>query len=349
MTDHRQPSRTTSSAPYGALLQVNRFCNLRCSHCSQAAPLVSASANLRELSTDAWKRVLVKLAQCAVPRVRFTGGEPFLRPDLAELSCAARTLGLEVSYVTNGLLLLRRTVEWLQDIEPTAIWISIYGYPAHVYEHVSGIPGSFERVLRSVEALVRKRLHLGMYFPVGTDNHAQVREFIRYAHSAGVRSLKLMQVLPHGRAVEAGALSTPSAAVLERTLDLVLEAMEHCQGMSVKFSLRSGQARLFQARGFTIPPDLRCSVGTQHVWTVDSLGKVLPCCLFLNKSAPELFDLSVGDVPAWQSWDRRRSLQVLQVSARGMRSCPAVGDADKPKARRADEFICPLSYAELEA
>jgi hypothetical protein len=59
----------------------------------------------RELTTDEWQAVLDKAWQIGIPHVVFTGGEPTLRADLAQLIAHAESLGQVSGLLTDGLYL----------------------------------------------------------------------------------------------------------------------------------------------------------------------------------------------------------------------------------------------------
>lgn len=56
----------------------------------------------KELTTAQWKQVIEKAHSVGIPHVTFTGGEPTLRPDLAELLMYAEDLGLVTGLITDG-------------------------------------------------------------------------------------------------------------------------------------------------------------------------------------------------------------------------------------------------------
>ncbi len=64
----------------------------------------------RELSTAEWKTILQKAWAAGIPQVVFTGGEPTLREDLAELIRAAEDLGMVSGLLTDGLRLARQKI-----------------------------------------------------------------------------------------------------------------------------------------------------------------------------------------------------------------------------------------------
>ena len=59
----------------------------------------------RELSTEEWKAILNKAYQAGIPHLLFTGGEPTLREDLAEILQEAEDLGLVTGLLSDGLKL----------------------------------------------------------------------------------------------------------------------------------------------------------------------------------------------------------------------------------------------------
>ena len=59
----------------------------------------------RELSTNEWKSVIEKAWNSGIPHIIFTGGEPTLRKDLAELLQFAEDLGMVTGLLTDGIKL----------------------------------------------------------------------------------------------------------------------------------------------------------------------------------------------------------------------------------------------------
>ncbi len=77
--------------PLAVLLELTHRCPLQCGYCSNPIEMERAG---NELSTDEWKKVLAELAEIGVLQVHFSGGEPTVRKDLAELIQHATDLGL---------------------------------------------------------------------------------------------------------------------------------------------------------------------------------------------------------------------------------------------------------------
>jgi cyclic pyranopterin phosphate synthase len=79
-------------------------CSLRCTYCMPAAGLPwIAGPDL--LTTPELMRLVGLLVDHGISKVRLTGGEPLLRPDVVDIVAGLVGLGVEVSVTTNGLRL----------------------------------------------------------------------------------------------------------------------------------------------------------------------------------------------------------------------------------------------------
>jgi molybdenum cofactor biosynthesis enzyme MoaA len=334
-----------SVVPDGALLQVNRYCNLACSHCSQSAPSFQRAANVMELSTDEWRAILRRLADMGLGRVRFTGGEPFIRGDIEELVRAAMDFGLAVSFVTNGIAITNRHLEWIREVRPAAFWISVYGYPESVYERIAGKRGVFARLMRVIETLLSIPVEVGIYYSLGNQSADGVDTFIRDMCDMGVCRIKIIQVLPHGRAAEAGGLEPIPESIFIATLDRIVQAASSRPRLQLKISMDSGQTSAFSDKGFRVPPVRTCQVGLEKLWTLDTHGSALPCCLYLGKTKSGLLDATMDETfTKWRDWDHETTLTKLGFSPRSLNSCPALPQGAGHHST--DDFVCPLTYAE---
>src|SRR4051812_44893863 len=95
--------------PLALLAELTYRCPLKCPYCSNPLEL---RRYRDELDTATWKRVLAEAAALGVVQVHFSGGEPLVRRDLAELVGETRRLDLYTHLSTAATLadegLLRR-------------------------------------------------------------------------------------------------------------------------------------------------------------------------------------------------------------------------------------------------
>jgi hypothetical protein len=120
-------------------IELTERCNNACLHCSVARPAGDLEAKAREWPEERWKALLGEAAALGCLVVRFTGGEPLLRPDFEEIYRHARQLGLRVMLFTNATLLTPRLARLLRDVPPLeTVEVSIYG---NVRKFPNGNPG----------------------------------------------------------------------------------------------------------------------------------------------------------------------------------------------------------------
>ena len=75
-------------------IELTERCNNDCLHCCINLPANDRAARALEMPTGKVKRILDEAAALGCMQVRFTGGEPLLRPDFEELYLFARRLGM---------------------------------------------------------------------------------------------------------------------------------------------------------------------------------------------------------------------------------------------------------------
>jgi len=131
------------------------LCNLACSHC-----LVSASPTNRThdlMTLEQIRPYLAEAVRLGVREYYFTGGEPFLNPEMEPILAETLRQG-PATVLTNGLQLTRDRAARLRRIADGSDYsldlrVSLDGYDAASNDPVRGV-GSFDRVLSGLRNLV---------------------------------------------------------------------------------------------------------------------------------------------------------------------------------------------------
>lgn len=159
-------------------LELTERCNLDCQHCCVNLPADDVRARGRELSTAGIKKILEQAAGLGCLTVRFTGGEPLLRDDFADLYAFARRLGLKVVLFTNATLITPRLAELFSKIPPLEkIEVTLYGMRQVSYEAVTRTPGSFTAAQQGIALLLKKKIPLAVKSALLPTNRAEKIEF----------------------------------------------------------------------------------------------------------------------------------------------------------------------------
>jgi radical SAM protein with 4Fe4S-binding SPASM domain len=133
-------------------LELTERCNLRCVHC-----YAGSGPGLKDgpMETEEHRRVLREAAEAGCRRVQFNGGEALLDPDLTALVDEARALGYELIEVySNATLLNEERIRLLRD-RGVRVAVSFYSHRQEVHEAITQVPGSFQRTVGAIRALVQ--------------------------------------------------------------------------------------------------------------------------------------------------------------------------------------------------
>ena len=84
-----------------AIWEFTLKCNLNCSHCGSSA----GKARPNELNTNECFKLCEELAELGCEEVALMGGEPFLRKDWLSVSQCIKDLGMNLNFVSNGIIL----------------------------------------------------------------------------------------------------------------------------------------------------------------------------------------------------------------------------------------------------
>jgi sulfatase maturation enzyme AslB (radical SAM superfamily) len=131
------------------------LCNLTCRHCFISCSPHNRSVGL--LSLETVERILNESVALGVKEYYFTGGEPFLHPDMVAI--LERTLQFgPATVLTNGTVLRDDWLDRLARAERDSIYslevrVSIDGATAETNDPVRG-EGTFERAMHGVEKLL---------------------------------------------------------------------------------------------------------------------------------------------------------------------------------------------------
>lgn len=286
--------------PLVATLELTRRCPCRCVHCYLPETRgTRAPAPEKELSTKEWKGVLRQLAENGCLFLVLTGGEPLLRPDLAELCAYATALNFDIRVFTTGLGLTGGLIKELKGTNISAFELSLYGRKP-VHEAVTRVPGSFAATLSAAKKLKRAGFRVKLKTPLMNVNAGETDYLMRLCGRNGFRYSFDPVVAPAndgGR--ETLRLRLPAAA-LERIFR----------------DPRLNGPALAQLEAGAVYEDFFCGAG-KSAFSVDPYGVVSPCLQLpvrLGSLRKTSFSVLWKNSPWLKRW-RRSKLSELEACA----------------------------------
>jgi len=156
--------------PISVVWETTLNCNMNCMHCGSSAGLKRE----KELTTNEGLKLCEDLKELGTRLISLMGGEVFLRKDWNILANHIRELGMNVTLMSNGLLIDEKIVDQLVEIDPYAVTISLDGGTADTHNAVRGAKTSFDKCIESLELLTEANLPTTVITTVHKDNYKEL-------------------------------------------------------------------------------------------------------------------------------------------------------------------------------
>lgn len=150
--------------PFQVLLQVTNRCNMQCNFCDFWP---HGAAPGEELTVREFARIEAELSTLGTFVVSIEGGEPFVRPDLAEIVAVFGRRHIPLLY-TNGWYVEASRARALWDAGLAQVGVSIDYAAADRHDSRRRAPGAFARAWRAVTTFRDTAPHAGKQVHVMT-------------------------------------------------------------------------------------------------------------------------------------------------------------------------------------
>lgn len=141
---------------FEARIELTYSCNFNCIHCFVKVKRCRTD----ELGFREWIVLLNKFYSSAVFPITFTGGEPFLRKDFLKIYAYAKKKGFLISIYTNGSLLHKEILNYLDKYPPHYMEITLNSITEPNFDKITRTKGNFKKVLWVIEECVKRNLPL---------------------------------------------------------------------------------------------------------------------------------------------------------------------------------------------
>jgi cyclic pyranopterin phosphate synthase len=218
-------------------LSLTDRCNFRCSYCATSGPdQIGDPVGRAELA-----RLVRIFASCGIRRVRLTGGEPTLRPDLLEVVRDVRaTPGIEeVALTTNGHA-LGTLARPLRAAGVSRLNVSLDTLDPERLHRIAGRAASLDRVVAGLRAAMTAgfdSVKLNVVV-VRSENEHELGDLTRFAWELGATP-RFIELMPFGEGrpvptAEVKALLVAQGIALEADATRGWGPAQHMRGTSVR-------------------------------------------------------------------------------------------------------------------
>lgn len=304
-------------------------CNLSCLHCRRCD--VAEDLGRFDLPPDAVRAMLEDLARTHRPVFVFSGGEPLMRPDWAELAAHATQLGLPVALATNGTLVDAPTARRVRDAGFARASISLDGADADTHDAFRRLPGSFDAAIAGARRLREAGVDLQINSTIARHNRGQLDALYGLALELGAVALHLFLLVPVGCGVEIEQSHRITPEQYEAVLEWVCDRQEGsplhvratCAPHYFRIAAQRRAARGRTSAGTGSHPASRLRAATRgclagiSVAFVSHRGDVLPCGYFPRRAG------SVCERPLSEIWRNSELFAELREYGRLKGRCGA--------------------------
>ena len=162
---------------------TNFDCNLSCAYCVAES---SPTAPRRALGLPVVRRIVDEAVELGFGDIYFTGGEPFLLDDIADMLAYAAPR-LRTTVLTNGMLLKGARLERLRAVaHPNlTVQVSLDGGRAEYHDAWRGA-GTWIKTVKGIRALQDAGFHVRLGTTETPANSAYLGELRQFRHSMGI-------------------------------------------------------------------------------------------------------------------------------------------------------------------
>ncbi|HMG49334.1 MAG TPA: pyrroloquinoline quinone biosynthesis protein PqqE [Inquilinus sp.] len=311
---HIAPNNTPPrpEPPLAALLELTHRCPLQCPYCSNPLEMEQARD---ELSTAEWLRVMREAAALGILQIHFSGGEPTIRRDLAELVRGARDAGLYTNLITSGVAIDRDRFMGLVEAGLDHAQLSIQDTDPASAERIGHYPGAQPKKLAFAGWVAEAGLPLTLNAVVHRQNLDRLDAMIDLAVEIGAARLEVAHVQYYGWALKNRDALMPSREQLDRASAVVAAARDRLHGrLVIDYVVPDYYAQR--------PKACMGGWGRQFL-NITPTGRVLPC--HAAETIPGLGFESVRDRPLAEIWAASDAFQRFRGTAwmpEPCRGCP---------------------------
>ena len=329
-------------APLSGSIELTRRCNMKCTHCYNNLDTGHRETMLGELTYEEHCRILDEITDAGCLWLLYTGGEIFARPDFLDIYTYAKQKGLLLTLFTNGTLITPTIADYLTAWRPFSIEISIYGRDPDTHDRITGIPGSFERCMKSIRLIMERDLPLILKAMVLTLNKHEIWEIKRFVEEELGLEFRFDAMLNPRIDCSLSPLAVRLSPLEVVKLDLQdpkrmtgwTEFCEHFHGPAPKIN---GHHPLFTCGG------------GQNAFAIDPEGKLSPCVLW-GESTYDLRQESFRD--GWEKFllkltqgEITKKTKCLNCEIKAMCGmCPANGQLEGGGPETPVDFLCQVAH-----
>jgi 12,18-didecarboxysiroheme deacetylase len=210
---------------------VTARCNLACEHCYAFS---GTPSNTPELSTEQALALIDDLAAFGSPVILFSGGEPLMREDLADLARHAVSRKMRAVISTNGTMITDAVASKLKAVGLSYVGISLDGLKG-THDSFRRQAGAFDRALGGIRTSRDAGIKTGLRFTITRRNAGDIPGIFDLLERESIPRICFYHLVYSGRGSKLMAEDLDHKET-RRVVDLIIDrtAALHAKGIQAE-------------------------------------------------------------------------------------------------------------------
>lgn len=181
-------------------VSVTDNCNLRCIYCMDEKNNTFLKGD-EKLTDDEIYKVIKASASLGIKKIRITGGEPLVRPNIVKLISKINTIqGIEEIYLTTNGILLADMIEELSANGLKGVNISLDSLKEERFNKLTRV-GKLKKVLKAIDKAIELGLKVKLNTVIVNDiNKDEILDFVKLTLERPI-DIRFIELMPIGIAV----------------------------------------------------------------------------------------------------------------------------------------------------
>lgn len=346
---HRKAS--AARIPLSGTFELTPVCNMNCKMCYVRMSREEQEAIHPLRSAEEWLRLGECARDAGLLYLLLTGGEPFLHPQFREILTGLHKMGLIISINSNGTLIDEKVVQWLKEVPPVRINITLYGASNETYRRLCGNPNGYTQVVNAIHLLREAGITVKLNCSVTPHNVEDLEEIFRFANEEGLVIQATSYMFPPLRRDPAmvgqnDRFTAEDAVYYAAKIDYLRAGKEYLLAMAEDdySSLQSDLDESCEAEGGR----MRCRAGICSFW-ITWKGELLPCGMIPSQNVLNAFTDGF-----MCSWERAKEIvDAIRLPAKcsgcsvqsKCKACAAMVMTESGQLDKAPEYRCKMMEA----
>lgn len=183
-------------------VEILRKCPNNCLHCSS-----KSNINCNEqISFEKFIEVVDSAKALDVQTICFSGGEPFIHPDIVRMIDYVHSKGIQTYIYTSGIFLDNNNLSEIPESliynissNVTKLIFNLETVTPSIYDSIMGTKDCFKYLKASIESAVKAGITCEAHFVPMKLNISEVEKIIEFCDEVKISKLSFLRFVPHGR------------------------------------------------------------------------------------------------------------------------------------------------------